>query len=110
MSVTRYAFTSALPTPVQPIVDALGANRARVALVLDLLEHPHSTRAEITQRTDIPTHTVYVHLQSLEALGVVSADVDADLRHGRTVHYDADRTRLLADLAALVAQITTPGP
>lgn len=95
---------------MQPIVDALGANRARVAVVLDLLEHPQSTRTEITHRTGIPSHTVYAHLQSLEGIGVVSGDVEADQRHGRTVHYIADRTQLLADLDALVAQITGIDP
>lgn len=95
---------------MQPIADALGANRARVAVLLDLLEHPQSTRTEITHRTGVPSHTVYAHLQSLETLGVISGDMEGDQRHGRTVHYSADRTQLLADLDALVDQITGTAP
>lgn len=100
-SVPRYADQSDLPADIQALIPGIGANRARLAIVLDLASNPDSTRSQISGRTGLRMHTAYEHLQALEAAGLVSADVPAEERHGKTPHYQLDSVALKAALAAL---------
>jgi len=99
--VPRYADQSELPADIEALVPGIGANRARLAVVLDLAANPDSTRSQISGRTGLRMHTAYEHLLALETAGLVSADVPAEDRHGKTPRYRLDSAALKAALAAL---------
>lgn len=88
-----------LPADVESITDALGANRARVAVLLDLLDHPEASRAEISQRTGVPANAAFHHLQQLQSSGLVRISNDPSGRRG--ARYLADRHALLTSLEVL---------
>ena len=82
----RYAATI-LPPTVEPFVDMFGASKVRVAILLDLTEHPGSTRAEIVDRLNLNPKVVLTTLQSLAQQGIVSGDGP---RGRLPAHYTAD--------------------
>lgn len=101
---SRREFSDGMPDPARAAHQAI-AGPARLEAVRFLLAHPASTRSELVNGTGVSTNAGRVALEQLEDLGYVTADVPADARNGRTVRYTADRQRLTADLAALLAYV-----
>ncbi len=87
------------------LADALGANRARLAIILFVKHHPGTTRAEITKAMGIGHQTVYIHPQALEDQGITVADVPADDRHGKKVRYTLHAQSLRDDITALLREL-----
>lgn len=87
------------------LADALGANRARLAIIVYLRDHPGSDRSAITTALGVGHQTVYSHLAVLEAAGLVRTDTDAGERHGRTVHYWLQLGVLRDDLQRLLDEL-----
>lgn len=90
------------------LVDALGANRARLAIVQFLRDNPGADRSAITSTLGIGHQTVYSHLTALEDVGLVRTDTDAGERHGRTVHYWLEIDTLRNDIQALLDELSPP--
>lgn len=101
----RYAQGPELPAAMARLADALGANQARLAIINFLRTRPGADRSAITAALGIGHQTVYSHLQALEASGLVSTDIDASGRHGRTVHYWLDLPALQGALRELLAEL-----
>lgn len=101
----RYAQGPPLSPAVAGLVDSLGANRARIAIIVHLHDHPGSTRGEITAAMAIGHQTVYSHLQTLEADDLVVTDVPPAERHGRTIRYWLRSKKLRGQLQALLEHL-----
>lgn len=86
-------------------VDALGANRARLAIIYFLRDHPGADRTAITTTLAIGHQTVYSHLLGLEEAGIIRTDTPAGERHGRTVHYWLNRDALRQQLLVLLEEL-----
>lgn len=99
----RYAQGADLPQAVAGLVDSVGANRARLAIVLYLQAHPDATRGQVTEAMGIGHQTVYSHLKALEQAGVVVGDVPDETRAGRTVRYRLQAETVRTQLRELLA-------
>lgn len=100
----RYA-QSNIPSAITPLIAGIGANRVRLAVVLDLAAHPGSTRAEIAQRTGARPQNLYVHLNALEDAGLIVADISAPRRHGTTPRWRLNGTALYDATTALRSEL-----
>lgn len=101
----RYAQGPNLPPAMARLADALGANRARLAIIVFLRDNPGAERSAITAALGIGHQTVYSHLAALEASGLVRTDTDAGERHGRTVHYWLEMDPLRAAVQDLLEEL-----
>lgn len=101
----RYAQGPPVPPTVAGLVDSLGANSARLAIILHIQTHPGTTRGDLTTAMGIGHQTVYSHLKTLENAGIVVTDVPPAERHGRTVRYWLRSKKLRAQLHALLDQL-----
>lgn len=104
-SVPRYAQGPDLAPAMARLVDALGANRARLAIVQFLRDNPGADRSAITSTLGIGHQTVYSHLTALETVGLIYTDTEAGERHGRTVHYWVDIEALREAVQALLDEL-----
>lgn len=95
--------------PLRPIVDGLGANQVRLAL-LTALAHAGGTldTTQLVAQVGVPLTTVLRNVKALEGAGyVVSSDPPGTRRGGRRALWTLDPQRLHETLAAVV-QHTTP--
>lgn len=104
----RYAQGPNLAPAMARLADALGANRARLAIVQYLRENPGADRSAITATLGFGHQTVYSHLMAMEAVGLIRTDTDAGERHGRTVHYWLEIETLREDIQAFLDELASP--
>lgn len=76
---------------------AVYGNRARLAILRYLATHGPALRVDIADATGTATPTLAAHLAELEKAGVVSVDLPAEQRRGRSARYaiEADTLRHL---------------
>lgn len=86
---------------MEAIIDILGANRVRVAILAYLADHPKSTATDIANGIGARRVTVYSHLLDLENAGAVSADIDPQTRTGKLVHFSLNAKKVAVYLASL---------
>lgn len=98
----------ALPEDVEMAIAFMG-NRAQVEILQKLATHGPCTIGTLTEHLDMSRPSLNKHLVLLEDAGLVIGDPPAGHRHGRSVRYRADltRVRFLAD--ACVAYISNQG-
>lgn len=93
-----------MPRITQPHDDAWSAdveaavatfgNRSRNEILRYLSAHGPSTRGDIVDAVSAGEPSVAKHLLALEDAGVVTADVEAGRRHGRSPRYAANAVRI----------------
>ncbi|QZQ53763.1 ArsR family transcriptional regulator (plasmid) [Curtobacterium sp. TC1] len=83
--------------PTEPDLDVASAimgNRTKALVVRYLWLNGSTTASELVRELGILQGTISASMQQLEQWAVVSTDVPADRRHGRSVTYTLDRERL----------------
>lgn len=95
----------ALPEEVEMAIAFMG-NRAQVEILQKLAVYGPCTIGTLAEHVEMSRPSLNKHLVLLEAAGLVIGDPPAGQRHGRSVKYGADltRVRFLAD--ACVAYIS----
>ena len=82
-----------MPLEVVTAIETIG-NRARTQVLRLLATEGPLTAAELAERLGATKPSVHNHLAALEASGLVTGDLEASLRPGRTVRWSADRARV----------------
>ncbi|MGN7704977.1 ArsR/SmtB family transcription factor [Cellulosimicrobium composti] len=82
-----------MPREVEVAIELIG-NRARAEVLRALALHDTLTIAELAELLDATRPAVHGHLKALEAQGLVDADIPAERRQGRRVHWRANRSEV----------------
>lgn len=95
--------------PLRPLVDGLGANQVRLALIVALARAGGTLdTTELIEQVALPRVTALRNLAALEGAGyVVSSDPPGTRRGGRRALWTLDPERVRTTLAAVVEH-TTP--
>lgn len=82
----------ALPGALETAVNAFGT-RGHLAILLCLADRSPATKPQIIAEVDMAPMTVHHHLLALEKMGLVTVDLPAGARQGRTPRYSLNRTQ-----------------
>lgn len=96
----RYAIPPDMPPEVEAIIDVIG-NRAREAIVRHLALHGPAPTVTLQDVAGTGRAATVRHLRTLEAAGLVRADIPAEHRSGHTPTWHLNRAELERHLAAL---------
>jgi len=94
--------------PMEPLLNALGTESNRE--ILSALEEP-MTAAELVQKCDIPTSTMYRKLDMLSRVGLVKEHLAVDSRSGRCSSYERNVERIsvsVGDDGGLTVRVERP--
>ncbi len=96
--------------PLRPVVDGLGANQVRLALLAALAQAGGTLdTTQLIEQVPLPRMTALRNLKALEGAGyVVSSDPPGTRRGGRRALWTLDPERLRETLAAVVEYTTPP--
>jgi ArsR family transcriptional regulator, arsenate/arsenite/antimonite-responsive transcriptional repressor len=84
-----------LPPEVGNALTVFNANTLRAAIIRDLAQHPDGdTTGNIAKRIGVDYRQVYVHIKTLEAEALVSAEGEAGDRSGQRIQYSINLGRL----------------
>jgi len=97
---------SATTSAQSDIWSALGGVQPRVAILLELLNHPEGCRARtLSDHTGVGMPVVRSHLLALQDLGFVFNNADPDIPlQGQRPRYFVDRKRFFSELGILVCE------
>ncbi|MFK4637143.1 MarR family transcriptional regulator [Paenarthrobacter histidinolovorans] len=74
---------------------------ARTIILVELMKHGPALRADLMERLKMESQLVGRTLGDLEELGMVTADLPAGQRRGRSVKYSVDMDRYLKSSTAM---------
>lgn len=105
----RLAHPAGMPEEVWAINEIFG-NSARIEILHRLAREGPLTTTELASRIGATNAGTHNHLRMLEEAGLIRADVDQEVRHGRTVRWSRVDGRVRGVLERLSAYINGDEP